>query len=437
MVVSPYRWPSQGPPSYNPGPPMPSMAMPVAVPSGDYLGPPSSGFRPQSAPQGGGFAMPSPAPSFSSGHSPLPSPSPYDTSKSGGGYNPSYIHVESHSHHTLHKKHHSATRIQQSYSNSQVLQVPQSHPMQHGHSHSTQHLPISQAQQQQQYLPSKPAHSKPSAPSNHSQLVHPKFAYSTCQGKKKALCIGINYPGTKWALRGCINDAKHMRDALIAYWGYKGEDIVLLTDDSRDPRSHPTKKNILAAMKWLVKDAHTNDSLFLHYSGHGGQTKDRDGDEADGYDEVIYPMDYMRVGHIVDDEMHKILVSPLPRGCRLTALFDSCHSGTVLDLPFAYDTSGRLKGEHVTGHARAQKETSADVIQWSGCKDGQTSADTTAAGVAVGAMSHAFISVLKRHPVISYNDMLVQVRDILKKKYSQKPQMGSSHPIDTSLRFII
>jgi len=25
-------------------------------------------------------------------------------------------------------------------------------------------------------------------------------------------------------------------------------------------------------------------------SGHGGQTKDTDGDEADGYDEVIYPV---------------------------------------------------------------------------------------------------------------------------------------------------
>lgn len=29
--------------------------------------------------------------------------------------------------------------------------------------------------------------------------------------------------------------------------------------------------------------------IFLD-SGHGGQTKDVDGDEADGYDEVIYPV---------------------------------------------------------------------------------------------------------------------------------------------------
>ena len=36
-------------------------------------------------------------------------------------------------------------------------------------------------------------------------------------------------------------------------------------------------------------------------SGHGGQTKDLDGDEADGFDEVIYPVDHKTNGHIVDD----------------------------------------------------------------------------------------------------------------------------------------
>ncbi len=37
-------------------------------------------------------------------------------------------------------------------------------------------------------------------------------------------------------------------------------------------------------------------------SGHGGQTQDLDGDEDDGMDEVIYPVDFKRAGHIVDDE---------------------------------------------------------------------------------------------------------------------------------------
>jgi hypothetical protein len=47
-------------------------------------------------------------------------------------------------------------------------------------------------------------------------------------------------------------------------WGFKPENIVVLTDDTRDPKRLPTKANILGAMKWLVKDAKAHDSLFFH-----------------------------------------------------------------------------------------------------------------------------------------------------------------------------
>lgn len=54
---------------------------------------------------------------------------------------------------------------------------------------------------------------------------------------------------------------------LVEHFGYKREDMVLLTDDQQNPMSQPTKQNILRAMHWLVKDARPNDSLFFHYSG--------------------------------------------------------------------------------------------------------------------------------------------------------------------------
>jgi metacaspase-1 len=147
--------------------------------------------------------------------------------------------------------------------------------------------------------------------------------------------------------------------------------------------------------------------------GHGGQTKDLDGDEPDGYDEVIYPVDFRQVGHITDDEMHRIMVRPLQAGVRLTAIFDSCHSGTALDLPYIYSTQGILKepnlakeagqgllsvissysqgdfggvasnimgflkkatnGEEAHNRALATKTSAADVIMLSGSKDDQKS----------------------------------------------------------------
>lgn len=93
------------------------------------------------------------------------------------------------------------------------------------------------------------------------------YQYSACNGRRKALLIGINYFGQRGQLRGCINDVKNMSTYLNEFFGYKREDMVTLTDDQQNPMSQPTKANILRAMHWLVKDARPNDSLFFHYSG--------------------------------------------------------------------------------------------------------------------------------------------------------------------------
>jgi hypothetical protein len=245
------------------------------------------------------------------------------------------------------------------------------------------------------------------APANYA------FQYSNCTGRRKALLIGINYIGQKGELRGCINDVHNVSTYLSQNFGYARDDMVILTDDQSNPMSRPTKENITRAMHWLVRGVQPNDSLFFHYSGHGGQTADTSGDEEDGNDEVIYPVDFTQAGHIVDDEMHSIMVAPLPPGVRLTAIFDSCHSGSALDLPYIYSTQGVLKepnlakeagmglinvlgaastGDYgkVAGHLMGffkkattgdeayqktlkTKTSPADVIMWSGSKDDQTS----------------------------------------------------------------
>lgn len=301
------------------------------------------------------------------------------------------------------------------------------------------------------------------------------FQYSSCTGRRKALLIGINYYGQKNQLRGCINDVINVQDFLKQH-GYKGEDTVVLRDDSRDQRVIPTRENIVRAMKWLVKGAQTNDSLFLHYSGHGGQTEDLDGDEDSGYDDVIYPVDYVRAGHIVDDDIHLMLVKPLMPGVRLTALFDCCHSGTAMDLPYVYSTRGILKEPNlmreagsgllsaVSSYAKGDisgvvsavsgvikrakngnsgyekslrtKTSPSDCIMFSGCKDTETSADAVVNGQATGAMSHAFIAVMRSNPNQSYLTLLNNMRAALDGKYNQKPQLSASHPIDCNLQFI-
>jgi len=153
-------------------------------------------------------------------------------------------------------------------------------------------------------------------------------------GKKKALLIGINYVGTEGELHGCVNDVAKMKKYLKEQ-GYKN--FLELTDDTR---KKPTRKNIIEGIQWLTAGAKSGDSLFLHYSGHGGQVEDLNGDEEDGYDSTLIPIDYKTAGQIIDDDLYAMIAGTLPKGVHVTAIMDCCHSGSILDLPYTIRMDG-------------------------------------------------------------------------------------------------
>mmetsp|Transcript_33440 Transcript_33440/g.86914 ORF Transcript_33440/g.86914 Transcript_33440/m.86914 type:complete len:234 (-) Transcript_33440:886-1587(-) len=154
-------------------------------------------------------------------------------------------------------------------------------------------------------------------------------------GTKKALLIGINYPGTSAELRGCVNDVK----AMMQYLQQNGFNNIKVLHDGGGAEL-PTRANIMAGARWLVQDAKIGDALFFHFSGHGAQQEDPRFMEEDAMDETIVPCDFAGAGMIVDDELFDALVATLPSGCRLTAVMDCCHSGTGLDLPFTHNAYG-------------------------------------------------------------------------------------------------
>ncbi|CAG8630689.1 6729_t:CDS:2, partial [Scutellospora calospora] len=309
---------------------------------------------------------------------------------------------------------------------------------------SLKHVSYSKPKEQPQYLPE-----------DYTLYVKPtqkvEYQKSNCTGRKRALLIGINYFDTKYELKGCINDVKNIKHFLMDHFKFKESEITVLTDDQSNTLKLPTRENILKEMKALVADAKPHDS------GHGGQKVDLDGDEEDGFDETIMPLDFRVKGEIIDDEMHHTLVDPLPAGCRLTVIFDSCHSGTVLDLPYVYSTHGKVKAPKILQQAfnagvkylQGDRETAksdksrildgqkirrknlqtksspADVIMFSGCKDEQTSADAFEGGATTGAMSYALITTLKMDSNQTYQSLLNHIRDILRNKYSQKPQLSA------------
>ncbi|KAF7803727.1 metacaspase-1-like isoform X1 [Senna tora] len=155
---------------------------------------------------------------------------------------------------------------------------------------------------------------------------------------KRAVLCGVTYRKRKFRLKGTVNDVINMKELLVKVFEFPRECIRVLTEQERSPDSIPTKKNILDSLKWLVEGCQPGDSLVFYFSGHGLQHADFKEDEVDGMDESICPVDFVQEGVILDNDINSILVWPLKQGITLHAIVDACHSGTILDLTYVYDS---------------------------------------------------------------------------------------------------
>ncbi|KAJ7961877.1 metacaspase 1 [Quillaja saponaria] len=264
------------------------------------------------------------------------------------------------------------------------------------------------------YTPPPPSAQAPS-PYNHAPPGPPPNPH----GRKKAVICGISYRYSRNELKGCINDANCMRYLLINKFKFPESSILTLTEEQTDPYRIPTKHNIRMALYWLVQGCQPGDSLLFHYSGHGSRQRNYNGDEVDGYDETLCPLDFETQGMIVDDEINTTIVRPLPHGVKLHAMIDACHSGTVLDLPFLcrMNRSGQYVWEDHRPLSGIWKGTSGgEVISFSGCDDDQTSADTSALSkiTSTGAMTFCFIQAIERGNGTTYGSILNSMRTAIR-----------------------
>jgi hypothetical protein len=158
----------------------------------------------------------------------------------------------------------------------------------------------------------------------------------------RALLIGVGaYPNLVGAdLRGPVNDVRLIAEVLIARGVDPAAITVLTTDPSALPSGVatglPTRDAILSALDALAATAGPGETVVVHYSGHGSQAPDNDGDEMGGMDEILLPMDVAgwrgsagRIENaIIDDELQARMQAILDTGARLVGIIDACHSAT-------------------------------------------------------------------------------------------------------------
>ncbi|MBI1395749.1 MAG: caspase family protein [Betaproteobacteria bacterium] len=268
---------------------------------------------------------------------------------------------------------------------------------------------------------------------------------------RKAVLIGINryrIPGAD--LRGCVNDVVNMQDVLVQFYGFDKSDIVTLTDYDA------TKKAMQKSIADLVRGGRKGDVLLLHYSGHGSNVPDANGDEADGRDEILCPTDLDWKDPLTDDWL-RATFDRLRAGVSLTIVMDCCHSGSntraILPpdapsipryLPNPWDMMAEESGRKLRGQVRVGMRSASraarrrsDVVNVdipevliAGCRDTQTSADARIGGSFNGALTYNLDATIRsKKGRITCRDLHALTKGRLAKGgYSQVPQLEGRKP---------
>ena len=149
-----------------------------------------------------------------------------------------------------------------------------------------------------------------------------------------ALLVGISHyssNNTGWDDINGVNDIRILHGALQQ----QGFAIDTLTENEA------SAANIRSAIQNLTTRIKMNDTIYMHFSGHGQPVEDADGDEPDGWDEAFVPFDapmwyksgiYEGGNHLTDDEFNiyfKRIRQKIGEQGLLVVVFDACHSGTM------------------------------------------------------------------------------------------------------------
>lgn len=143
---------------------------------------------------------------------------------------------------------------------------------------------------------------------------------------------------------------------------------------------NPTPVQYLKFLKVFLKL--TEKYLSVYYTGHGSQVKDTNGDEEDGYDEVIV----FDTGYIVDDELVSYISKYFNQKAHTILMNDCCHSGTVWDIPEDLEKAQQLP---------------PNILALSAALDSQTAKQTTIDANDQGVFTYNFWTLVRNNPTIT------------------------------------
>lgn len=248
---------------------------------------------------------------------------------------------------------------------------------------------------------------------------------------KRALVIGIGQQeDSAWNKINGDKDVPYVLEMLNA--ANYGQIITCVNEEA-------TKSGIVSAFQTLTQSCQPNDIVYIHYSGHGQQMKDKSNDEVDILDECWIPYDayrkpsdtYRGEKHLVDDEVNMLLTiirNKIGVGGKMLVVVDACHSGdatrgqgeTVRGVEDIFETVKSWLGfssseQNTNIHSNAERW-----ITLSACESDQVNIEMKSP--TAGKLTYAIYSKVKNSEFGNNEDFFKRLRMFVNMNTGSRPQ---------------
>ena len=230
--------------------------------------------------------------------------------------------------------------------------------------------------------------------------------------RKRAFLVGISHydtslTGYQWNNINGVEDVNLLNPILKN----QGFITTTLLDDQA------TFDNIVSQIVKFTNKTKKGDIVYLHFSAHGQPVEDLNGDEEDGWDESIVPIDAYKIykkgfyegqKHLTDDLLNKYvkkLREKIGTSGFLYVVIDACHAGTAsrandetirgTHVGFTYNNKVFKPSTNKKSHY--QIETSAkqsNVLFIEACRPDQVNTEIKVDGKRFGPLSYNIVQTL-------------------------------------------
>jgi hypothetical protein len=162
-------------------------------------------------------------------------------------------------------------------------------------------------------------------------------AFSAQCQTKRAFLVGISeYTNLTQPSDDVWSNIHGVNDVDLLSKTLKKQDFYIKRITDKEATAHRIRKELPR----FISNCQPGDIVYFHFSCHGQPVEDINGDEDDGWDEALVPVDAQKVyqkgdytgeNHIIDDELNEYLRSIRTKvGVKgfVYVVIDACHAGS-------------------------------------------------------------------------------------------------------------